>query len=362
MSKPKLLFLTPLDLGSPCGSSARMHSCLTELSPHFDIQICCLPTDLPNQHSLRHLMERINGRLFRHFKFALNYRSPLWLGTQEPRDFRAWASEFPHFDVVWVNYAFLSPYLRYLSYGTSVVDTHDLFADKFKQDIANNVRPQFYSTTANSEDKALKRFNHVITIQKKEGQILAVRGVPNTTLPYLPPRLLPEADTSNTQPNTLAYIGGANPYNTAGLSFFLSEVFPRITQHLHIAGSICTEPTIKAWIEAHPELTDRLHLHGFVDCPITFYSNFERVIIPHVGGTGLKIKLIDALSAKRPICASPIVLEGISDLITCPTPETPDQWVEELSHSAVACETTYLSHTQDAWDAFLHNLTAKHAS
>jgi hypothetical protein len=332
-----------------------MQATLNQLSPHFDVTVLNLPQQFSQGvPKTQALMQRINQRIFKHTSRAFNYNyNWQWLGFTQPQQFKAWAAHQGSFDTVWINYAFLAPYLKCLNYRQAVVDTHDLFGDKFKGDARHGFQPVFYSTSPSREVANLHLFQHVIAIQEAEAAYFKGRGIHATALSHMHP--IREGTPS---PNTLGYIGADNLYNQGGLSMFLQHVLPYIPHDLHIAGTICRNTHITEAI-TQSNLQHRITLHDFVADPLHFCGQWERNISPHLGGTGQKIKVMDALSAGQPLHASPDAVKGIPPRYFAGIHTTPEEWVLALNQPVphVDPPAQLYSHIQGRWDAFLQHIT-----
>ena len=69
-------------------------------------------------------------------------------------------------DVVIVEYVFFSKALELFGKDVlKIIDTHDIFADRYKLYQKNKQAPRWYSTTKKEENKGLSRANIVIAIQ-----------------------------------------------------------------------------------------------------------------------------------------------------------------------------------------------------
>ena len=118
--------------------------------------------------------------------------------------------------------------------------------------------------------------------------------------------LLEEKNLQEREGNRLVFWGdlGYAP-NKAALEFLTEMILPEIKQKLIVFGKNL-DPQIKEnpWIEYKgfvPSLPEELRSHDLFLCPLPF-------------GTGIKNKVLEAMSFRVPVISSPIAVEGIGCL------------------------------------------------
>ena len=204
-----------------------------------------------------------------------------------------------------VDYAFLTDAIPFaLQPGTaSAVVMHDLFS---AQDAHSPLRLE-----QDAEITLLAQADAVITIQADETEIIK-RHLPAGTSIILSPMAV---DTvSAAQPGrseTLLFVGSNTGPNIDGICWFLREVWPSIVgrhpqARLRVAGSCCVGVTRAA---------DGVELLGRVDDLGPFYADAGIVISPLRSGSGLKIKLVEALGQGKAVIATETTLQGVKDLV-----------------------------------------------
>ncbi len=202
------------------------------------------------------------------------------------------------YDLCIVNYVWLSKVLEYVPSGVKkVVDTHDVFGDRQRLTIEQgmNAEDAWYYTTPGLEAMALKRADTVIAIQDVEAAYfrgLLGGAVEVVTIGHpLPPRFLAP---STGKAVTVGYLGSDNVWNDRSFRA-LENALDDFEDQLGnadwmVAGSICRK------------LGDSIrHFRpiGRVDRLVDFYEAVDIVVNPMLGGTGLKIKSVEALSFGR---------------------------------------------------------------
>jgi glycosyltransferase involved in cell wall biosynthesis len=211
-------------------------------------------------------------------------------------------------DIVIVEYVFFSKALE--CFGKKVlkiIDTHDIFADRYKLYLKNNQTPQWYSTTESEEDKGLKRADVIIAIQQKEANVFSKRLKDKKIITVGHLVSLHPYQKRNSK-NTILFIGSSNPINIYGINYFIKNVFPQIKSRfrdaqLILVGEICNEV----------DSFDGCLKLGSIENLEYAYDLADLVINPILFGTGLKIKNIEALGYSKPLITTPVGAEGMEE-------------------------------------------------
>ncbi len=119
-----------------------------------------------------------------------------------------------------------------------------------------------------------------------------------------------EPDTQNTLPASVWFVGALDWIpNTSGLSRFLDKIWPKVSQVFpeavfHIAGRHAPD--------GFPgQLPDTVQFHGEVESVASFISDKLICVVPLWAGSGLKIKVVEALAHGRPVITTPVGAEGL---------------------------------------------------
>jgi glycosyltransferase involved in cell wall biosynthesis len=122
----------------------------------------------------------------------------------------------------------------------------------------------------------------------------------------------PETPSSAPIPASFYFIGALDWMpNLSGLQRFLKNVWPVVYQKrsdavLHIAGR--NSPANFA-----DNLPPGVVFHGEVSDAATFISDKAVCIVPLWAGSGLKIKIVEALVAGKPLITTPVGVEGLPE-------------------------------------------------
>jgi succinoglycan biosynthesis protein ExoO len=213
-------------------------------------------------------------------------------------------------DIVIASYAWLCPILQLpaLHSAQHVCLTSDVAWHRARLVAAEagaNVSP-----TISREDEAgwLRSAQMIIAISAADATELRALA-PTATVVVCPKAC---ARSVESPPETvlasprLLFVGSGNLFNTAGLTWFLLEVWPAISAavpgvRLDVCGSIDRAVTLRP---------AGVFFHGSVPDLAPFYREAGVVIVPLLHASGLNIKLVEAAAAGRAIVASTVTLAG----------------------------------------------------
>ncbi|SFK70224.1 glycosyltransferase [Methylorubrum salsuginis] len=224
----------------------------------------------------------------------------------EAGDFVAWyCSQHPETRAVLVNYVFLSAALERVPPGVlRLIDTHDRFADRQTQYRPFRAEPNFFYTDAAGEAVGLTRADIVLAIQAAEARHFT--DIASARVLLLPPHF--PAQRPFAVPERVArlgFLGHGNDPNLFSIGRFARAWAADWTPErpeLVIAGEICRS---LAGIEG-----PGVRLLGYLDRLADFYTQADLVVAPMLMGSGLKMKVGEALSYGRPVIGTEIGLEG----------------------------------------------------
>jgi glycosyltransferase involved in cell wall biosynthesis len=237
------------------------------------------------------------------------------------------------FDVVIVEYAIWSRALTLFERPVlKVIDTHDVFTDRYKLLSHSDASPVFWpwgsvSLSARDEKRALDRADVVIAIQSQEAERLrSVTRSRVVTVGHLLTGL--KAPCNGATGHDMLFVGSAWVPNVDGMRWFIREVLPKVRRQvpsarLLVAGHICRElpaadGCVKLW---------------FVDDLEQAYRQAAVVVNPVGSGTGLPIKSIEALGFGRALVSCPSGARGLEDAIGhgLIVAQSVPEWVDNLS-------------------------------
>jgi len=300
------------------GNRARIHAVLAGLkAAGHAVHLCLLLRENPAPAALEAMRDAWDELLPVPHDRAREARSlgPLhaiddWILPEAEAAFAALAARDPGFDMVLVEYVFLSRALDFFPAGTlKVLDTHDVFGGRAEKLAELGLENRFFATTPAEEARGLDRADLVLAIQEAERrQFESLTSRPVRTLGHLPadprPPLPPRSPDGWL---TLGWIGSANPLNTRALRRLLEALPPA---EIAAAGA---ELVLAGGGAAALGLTPGpgLRLLGPVADADALYAAVDLVLNPHEGGTGLKIKTVEALARGRPVLGTADAFAGL---------------------------------------------------
>lgn len=207
------------------------------------------------------------------------------------------------YDAVIVNYVWMSKVLTGITGALKVIDTHDLFGDRHRISEHHGLDPRWFFTTTREEARGFARADVVIGIQANETKTISSRysGDVLTIGHPMTPKFL---DLPPAAPHfTFGYFGSANEWNVRSVKAVDAALAETPIARWTLAGTICRRAL---------DLKSGPMLMGVIDSPDTFYNAVDCVLNPMLGGTGLKIKTIEAAAYGKPIIGTRDAFEGLA--------------------------------------------------
>jgi glycosyltransferase involved in cell wall biosynthesis len=214
------------------------------------------------------------------------------------------------FDVVILSYVFYSKLLEFVPAGVGkLMDTHDVFADRFRLYRAHGQANEFFSTSRAEEAKALDRADAVLAIQEWDAKhFRSLTSRPVAVVGHLAPVSAASPGVAIDPAPAVLFVGGPMGINVHGVTWFIERVLPAVRRHV---------PEAELWLvggigDRIPEGPGVRRL-GFVDSLDQVYRRAAVVVNPQQFGTGLSIKSIEALRHARPLVATVSGARGLED-------------------------------------------------
>jgi succinoglycan biosynthesis protein ExoO len=152
----------------------------------------------------------------------------------------------------------------------------------------------------------LGKADAVVAIQAAEAAIVRA-CLPDRHIIVAPIAITPVAEPQPGHDKSVLFVGSKTAPNIIGLRWFLEAIWPAVRSSvpdavLLVAGSVCD--TVKP-------LPDGVRLLGSVRDLAAIYQRAAVVISPLQAGSGLKIKLIEALAQGKAVVATEATLQGV---------------------------------------------------
>ena len=215
--------------------------------------------------------------------------------------------------------------LFYFCWMTPVIDGLADPARYFKITFSNDLR-HLYSTLVEGtirqtegdfmskelEVGYLRTSDLVVAIRESDAEVF--RGLlPGKELLVVHPSFDAAPPSGEPLPHRCLFVGSDSSANREGLLWFLQDAWRLIRAadpqaELHICGPICKSLKLD---------TPGVVLRGFVDDLQATYGEASVVIVPLLCGSGVKIKLMEALAHGKACVTTPIGTEGVPALDGC---------------------------------------------
>jgi len=210
-------------------------------------------------------------------------------------------------DAVAMNYAYLCPALDGMGPVLRIVIMHDLFSARQKLFEQSGEKLDAAPITAEQEMALLGKADIVVAIQQTEAAIVA-RQVSSQVL-HVPHPVALRTPERPQVPGRVLFVGSHNPPNVHGLSRFIEEVWPAIRAErpdavLHVVGTVG---------QAFAAPPPGVRILGPVTDLGQEYDEAEVCILPPQIGSGLKIKLVEAMAHGRACVSTPVGVQGVEE-------------------------------------------------
>ncbi len=188
------------------------------------------------------------------------------------------------------------------------VITHDVKYKRAQSFASRGYEVYPHGFTADIERLLLEGAGNIIAIQPEEAA--AFRDLaPNCRVITVPACFArrPQQPSAQRHHGVCLFVGSGSLHNVDGLDWFLDSAWPLVTAavpgaELRVCGSVCLRlGKVPAGVK----------LLGVVPDLSNHYAEASVVIVPLRVGSGLKVKLIEALAAGAPIVSTTVGAEGV---------------------------------------------------
>ncbi len=208
-------------------------------------------------------------------------------------------------DLIVADYAFQTAAIPYVlsPQARSLVIMHDAFSNMPAEGSVARI-------DVASEMRLLDGAEIVLAIQAKEADLVR-RHFKDKPVFIAPMLTRPSPHPQPGSDGKLLFVASDTTPNRAGLQWFLEQVWPSVKSalpdaQLLVAGSVAAGVSTRA---------PGVQFLGCVDDLSPLYAAAGIVISPLRTGTGLKIKLVEALARGKAIVATSVTLEGVEQIV-----------------------------------------------
>lgn len=190
-----------------------------------------------------------------------------------------------------------------------VIITHDVI-HRHGETLRQAGTPDAYlEWTWDSEARQLRKADVLLAIQHEEAAVLK-QMAPECEVLIVPMDATVQSVDGPQLPGRCLFVGSFAAHNVLGLGWFLKEVWPSVlgripNASLHVCGTVC-----RAFRDSVP----RVEFRGPVEDLGEEFGAAQIVVVPLIAGSGLKIKLIEALSYGRACVSTSYGIQGVGEL------------------------------------------------
>lgn len=245
------------------------------------------------------ILNKVINKFFKKIK-SNNFDEKLnWIDKNDIRRFKE-VIKNNKYDYVIFSYIYYSKLLDFLPSNTvKVYSVNDFISIQEMQH--GNYK---FGEVIDEEINAIKKFDKVMFISNDE-MMFFLNFIDIIKTSWLPPYTKIKKLDNMKKDIDIFFIGSDNIHNINGINWFLENVYPFIKNKNYkivIAGKICSK--LK-----HSKCKDILFLDYIEDLDL-LYSRVKVVISPLRSGTGIKIKIIEAMSYDIPVVCTSKSLVG----------------------------------------------------
>lgn len=239
------------------------------------------------------------------FTFPLSSNIPTFMTLQLKRAFERLLQqkEYDYIIISYVYYANLVANKSLTGNAKLIIDTHDFTTAQFKYKKHFNLGATFAD-----EIKRLNAFDEVWAISAEERYVF--NQFCKSKVQLVP--MMMDAPARNTSPVNekiydLIYVASDNVHNQRAANWFFKEIYPLLPAGIHI----CVIGKINQFI---PD-TYAITRVPFAEDLNAYYSKAKIAICPMLSGTGVKVKVIEALSHGLPVVCTEYGTDGLPNKI-----------------------------------------------
>ncbi|MBC8173111.1 MAG: glycosyltransferase [Chitinophagales bacterium] len=227
------------------------------------------------------------------------------------------------FDIIQLEGLFLAPYIKIAkqySEAKIVLRSHNIEGmiwQRYAKRETNILKKIFLQQQASKlltyEIRSTKLYDAIVPISTADHTFFKAH-FPHDRIKYIPSGV--DADNRFTETtidfNTIYYLGALDWLpNKEGLQWFLRNVFPQVLQknpavRFHIAGR-----NPGKWTKTLKH--ENIVFHGEIENAAHFIADKFICIVPLLSGSGMKLKILEALSLGKHVVTTPLGAEGLPD-------------------------------------------------
>ncbi|WP_079243360.1 glycosyltransferase family 4 protein [Chryseobacterium indologenes] len=340
MTKKILFFFPENPFSNRAGNTTRAKTTLTVLKKMgYHIDLVGAAEIYKSQNDTTDIDQNIVDNLFliKHRPLKVKTSSAYWKYKiskfyKKPNEYNHLLTDFAKkefsdifnkekYDAIIINYEFWAGLVDHESMKNTlkIIDTHDwITLNEFYKNKSLDIGKRF-----NEEINNLSKFDKVITISEDEN--LVFKRFLGEKVINIPPSFPSHFKKSNDgKKYDLIFVGSENIFNIQSIQWFFDHVYPLLPPNINIViiGRICK----------HIKEREGVTLIEFVESLEEYYHQSKIAICPMLEGTGIKIKVIEALSYGLPIVGTERAIDGFPSKTTngCLVSDHPEIFKDQI--------------------------------
>lgn len=223
------------------------------------------------------------------------------------------------YDAIWFNYLRVMPRRKVV--GCKIIcDLHDYQTERIRMDVVpllpRRHQARYLARFSGSEAAALARCDLAIAISPVEKEHIVQDLRPNSEVVVIPATDDRHSRREGQIAFDLLYVGSRSDANIVGLLWFLEKCFPTIVAalprvRLLIQGAIVSMPDLQEALEGM-RARENITLSAPIESLEHVYASAKLVVCPVLHGTGMKIKMVEAMAYGHAVVATSKAVEGIA--------------------------------------------------
>jgi succinoglycan biosynthesis protein ExoO len=211
------------------------------------------------------------------------------------------------------DYCFLTEALPYAlrPSAKSAVIMHDLVSNRARQFDALTSKDSVAALSENEECAKLAAADCILAIQADEAAIVK-SWLPHHHVMVVQMGARPVLEPQPGDDDTVLFVGSSAAPNVDGVRWFLEQCWPLIRERRPNA-QFCVAGTVS---QTFGPPSAGVRFLGHVDDLAAIYRQAAVVVSPLRVGSGLKIKLMQALQLGKAVVATSVTLQGVADRLT----------------------------------------------
>lgn len=225
------------------------------------------------------------------------------------------------YDIVHLESLFMTPYINSIRLNSSakiVLRSHNLehlIWERLANSTGNKAKKMYLKHLASKlkkyELKTINEVDGIATISNEDTERFTGLNCqkPMVTIPFgIDIEDYPYVKRATSKRNSLYHIGAMNwEPNKEAVNWFLDEIWPKVVDSdltFHLAG--------REFPSYLSEIADaKLKIHGEVDSAVAFTQENDIMVVPLLSGSGMRIKIIEAMALGKAVISTSVGIEGI---------------------------------------------------